>query len=81
MGELRVLLGDDHAVLRHGSGKILEERRDWRVVAEAGTGRDAVRDTLECNPDVAVLDIGMALLNGIEATPGRSRAVRLRCGC
>src|SRR5262245_47771478 len=68
MGELRVLLGDDHTVLRHGLRKILEERRDWRVVAEAGNGRDAVRDTVEFNPDVAVLDIGMPLLNGIEAT-------------
>ncbi len=68
MGELRVLLGDDHAVLRHGLRKILEERRDWRVVAEAGNGRDAVREALALNPDVAVLDIGMPLLNGIEAT-------------
>jgi two-component system response regulator NreC len=68
MGELRVLLGDDHTVLRHGLRKILEDRRDWRVVAEAGNGRDAVREALERNPDVAVLDIGMPLLNGIEAT-------------
>jgi DNA-binding NarL/FixJ family response regulator len=68
MGELRVLLGDDHAELRHGLRKILEERRDWRVVAEAGNGRDAVREALALNPDVAVLDIGMPLLNGIEAT-------------
>jgi DNA-binding NarL/FixJ family response regulator len=68
MGELRVLLGDDHTVLRHGLRKILEERRDWRVVAEAGNGRDAVREAIELAPDVAVLDIGMPLLNGIEAT-------------
>jgi DNA-binding NarL/FixJ family response regulator len=68
MGELRVLLGDDHTVLRQGLRKILEERRDWRVVAEAGNGRDAVREALALNPDVAVLDIGMPLLNGIEAT-------------
>jgi DNA-binding NarL/FixJ family response regulator len=68
MGELRVLLGDDHTVLRQGLRKILEERRDWRVVAEAGNGRDAVREALALTPDVAVLDIGMPLLNGIEAT-------------
>lgn len=68
MDELRVLLGDDHTVLRQGLRKILEDRRDWRVVAEAGNGRDAVREALELNPDVAVLDIGMPLLNGIEAT-------------
>jgi DNA-binding NarL/FixJ family response regulator len=66
--ELHVLLGDDHAVLRQGLRKILEDRRDWRVVAEAGNGRDAVRQAIELNPDIAVLDIGMPLLNGIEAT-------------
>jgi DNA-binding NarL/FixJ family response regulator len=66
--ELRVLLGDDHAVLRQGLRKILEDRRDWRVVAEAGNGRDAVRAAIEITPDVAVLDIGMPLLNGVEAT-------------
>lgn len=68
MDELRVLLGDDHTVLRQGLRKILEDRRDWRVVAEAGNGRDAVRGAIEHNPHVAVLDIGMPLLNGIEAT-------------
>ena len=68
MSELRVLLGDDHAVLRQGLRKILEDRRDWRVAAEAGNGRDAVREALELKPDVAVLDIGMPILNGIEAT-------------
>ena len=68
MDEIRVLLGDDHTVLRQGLRKILEDRRDWRVVAEAGNGRDAVREAIEQNPDVAVLDIGMPLLNGIEAT-------------
>jgi two-component system, NarL family, response regulator NreC len=66
--EVRVLLGDDHTVLRQGLRKILEDRRDLRVVAEAGNGRDAVREAIEQNPDVAVLDIGMPLLNGIEAT-------------
>jgi two-component system, NarL family, response regulator NreC len=66
--ELRVLLGDDHTVLRQGLRKILEDRRDWRVVAEAGNGRDAVREAIDKTPDVAVLDIGMPLLNGIEAT-------------
>jgi two-component system response regulator NreC len=68
VSELRVLLGDDHAVLRQGLRKILEDRRDWRVVAEAGNGRDAVREALEQKPEVAVLDIGMPILNGIEAT-------------
>ena len=68
MDELRVLLGDDHVVLRQGLRKILEDRRDWRVIGEAGNGRDAVREAIELDPDIAVLDIGMPLLNGIEAT-------------
>lgn len=54
--------------MRHGLRKILEAHRDWQVVAEAGDGRDAVKQVLEHQPDVAVLDIGMPLLNGIEAT-------------
>lgn len=61
-------MGDDHTVVRQGLRKILEERGDWEVVAEAGDGRAAVRHVLELVPDVAVLDIGMPLLNGIEAT-------------
>ncbi len=68
MGELKLLLGDDHTLMRQGLRKILEENPGWRVIAEAGNGRDAVRDMLALEPDVAVLDIGMPLLNGIEAT-------------
>ena len=68
MAKLRILLGDDHKLLRHGLKKILQERGDWEVVAEAGDGREAVRQALEVKPDVAILDIGMPLLNGIEAT-------------
>ena len=68
MPKLRVVLGDDHTIVRQGIRKILEERRDWEVVAEAGDGREAVKKVLEQQPDVAILDIGMPLLNGIEAT-------------
>src|SRR5688500_16477460 len=53
--------------MRQGLKKILEERSDWDIVAEAGDGRAAVRETLALEPDVAVLDIGMPLLNGIDA--------------
>jgi DNA-binding NarL/FixJ family response regulator len=62
------LLGDDHTLLRQGLRKILQERPDWDVVAEAGDGREAVRQALAVQPDVAILDIGMPLMNGIEAT-------------
>jgi two-component system, NarL family, response regulator NreC len=68
VGKLRILLGDDHTMVRHGFRKILESRADWQVVAEAGDGREAVRQTLALQPHVAVLDIGMPRLNGIEAT-------------
>jgi two-component system response regulator NreC len=65
---MRILLGDDHTLVRQGLRKILEAQRDWVIVGEAGNGREAVRQTLSSQPDVAVLDIGMPLLNGIEAT-------------
>ena len=68
MPKLRVVLGDDHTIVRQGIRKILEERHEWEVVAEAGDGREAVKKVLEHEPDVAILDIGMPLLNGIEAT-------------
>jgi two-component system response regulator NreC len=65
---LRILLGDDHTLVRQGLRKILEEIADWQVIAEASDGRDAVQKTLSLEPEVAILDIGMPLLNGIEAT-------------
>ena len=68
MAKLRILLGDDHRLLRHGLRKILQERPDWEVVAEAGDGREAVCQALAVQPDVAILDIGMPLMNGIDAT-------------
>jgi two-component system response regulator NreC len=68
MAKLRILLGDDHTLLRHGLRKILEDKTDWEVVAEAGNGRDAVDAAVTLKPDVAILDVGMPLLNGIDAT-------------
>ena len=68
MARLHILLGDDHTLVRQGLRKILEDQPEWKVVAEAGNGRDAVQHAVTLKPDVAVLDIGMPLLNGIEAT-------------
>jgi len=66
--KLRLLLGDDHTLVRHGLRKILEERPDWEIVGEADDGRSAVKKAAALQPDVAILDIGMPLLNGIDAT-------------
>ncbi len=68
MSRLRILLGDDHTIVRQGLRKILEDQPEWEVVAEACNGREAVVQALELEPDVAVLDIGMPVLSGIEAT-------------
>ena len=68
MSRLRILVADDHALMRQGLRKILEERPEWKVVAEVGNGREAVHQTELLKPDIAVLDIGMPLLNGLECT-------------
>jgi DNA-binding NarL/FixJ family response regulator len=65
---LRILVADDHQVVRTGLRTLLETRSGWKVCAEAVNGREAVEKARELKPDVAVLDIGMPLLNGIEAT-------------
>ena len=67
MSRLRILLADDHTVVRQGLRKILEARPQWEVVAEAADGREAVKQAEEVKPDVAIMDVAMPLLNGIEA--------------
>jgi len=68
MAVLRILIADDHSVVRAGLRTLLESRPGWEVCAEASDGRDAVEKASKLKPDVAVLDIGMPLLNGVEAT-------------
>lgn len=63
---IRILLADDYAMVRQGFRALLE-REGIRVVAEAADGREAVRLACELRPDVAVLDLAMPLLNGLEA--------------
>jgi len=64
---LRFLLADDHQVVRQGLRSILEAQHDCQVVAEAADGRRAVALTKELNPDIAILDITMPALNGLDA--------------
>jgi DNA-binding NarL/FixJ family response regulator len=68
VGQIRILLADDHTVIRSGLRLLLEQQSDLNVVAEAGNGREAVELVPKFRPEVAVLDIGMPQLNGIEAT-------------
>lgn len=65
---IRILLADDHSILRQGLRRILEADTEFAVVAEAGSGLQAVQMAVSHEPDVAVVDIGMKDLNGIEAT-------------
>jgi two-component system response regulator NreC len=64
---IRIILADDHAVMRRGLRLVLEEQKDFQVVGEASDGREAVTLVETLKPDVAVLDITMPNMNGIEA--------------
>jgi DNA-binding NarL/FixJ family response regulator len=68
MDEMRLLVADDHELVRTGLRTLLEKQPGWKVEAEAADGRDAVAKAIELKPDVAVLDISMPHLNGLEAT-------------
>ncbi len=68
MAKIKVLIADDHAVVREGTRQILEQEPDISVVAEAGDGEEAVRMAEEFKPDVAIIDIAMPRVDGIEAT-------------
>jgi DNA-binding NarL/FixJ family response regulator len=68
MSSIRVLLVDDHAVVREALKALLDTQADIQVVGEAGDGRQAVRLADELVPDVVIMDIVMPLMNGIEAT-------------
>ena len=67
MTPLRILVADDHTLVRQGLRKILESQPGWTVVGEGGDGRDAVQQTMDVQPDVVIMDIAMPRLNGVEA--------------
>jgi len=68
MKSLRILIADDHEVVRQGVRTIVEAQSGWSVVAEAQNGLEAIRQAQEMKPDIALLDISMPQLNGLEAT-------------
>jgi DNA-binding NarL/FixJ family response regulator len=71
---VRILIADDHDVVRSGLRQILEAHANWEVVAEASDGRDAIIKADETKPDIAIIDYSLPILNGVEVT----RQVRAR---
>jgi DNA-binding NarL/FixJ family response regulator len=67
MKTLSILLADDHDLLRRGVKSLLQSRADWEVCCEAHTGREAVSKAEKMKPDIAILDISMPDLNGVDA--------------
>jgi len=65
---IRILIADDHDIVRCGLRRLIEAQADWQVVAEAGDGKEAVGKAVDTKPDIAVLDYSMPLINGVETT-------------
>jgi DNA-binding NarL/FixJ family response regulator len=65
---IQILIADDHEIVRRGLRALLENQSKWNVVGEAVTGREAIEKAKQFTPDVAIIDIGMPELNGLEAT-------------
>jgi DNA-binding NarL/FixJ family response regulator len=70
----RILIADDHEVVRSGLRAILEAHEGWEVVAEACDGKEAISKAVETKPDVAIIDYSLPMMNGVEAT----RQIRAR---
>ena len=68
MAKIRILIADDHAVLREGMRRLLEQESDMEVIGEANDGQEAVKLAAELEPDVILMDIVMPQLSGVEAT-------------
>jgi len=72
---IKILIADDHEVVRAGLRALLSEQPNWQVVAEAADGKEAVAQALKTAPDVAIVDYSLPVLNGLEVT----RQIRQRC--
>jgi DNA-binding NarL/FixJ family response regulator len=72
---VRILLADDHGVVRSGLRSFLEARTDFSICAEASNGREAIDLAVRKRPDVAILDISLSVINGVEATRQIRRGV------
>lgn len=72
---IRILLADDHALVREGTRRLLETESDVEVVAEAASGEEAIEAARRLHPDIAIIDIAMPGIGGIEAT----RAIKIHC--
>lgn len=68
MRKLRILIIDDHALVRRGARDVLNSQRGWKVVGEAANGIEAVDKAIALKPDVAIVDVGIPDLDGIEVT-------------
>ena len=68
MKKLRVLLADDHKVVRDGLRLLIDGQPDMQVIGEAGNGLEALRQARDLKPDVVVMDLSMPELNGLQAT-------------
>jgi DNA-binding NarL/FixJ family response regulator len=75
MSTLKILIADDHDVVRKGLRMLIEEHPGWQICAEARSGREAVEKAIQLTPDIAILDVSMPDLNGFEAT----RQIRKAC--
>jgi DNA-binding NarL/FixJ family response regulator len=67
MSAFRILIADDHEIVRHGIRALIESHPGWEVCAEAVDGREAVEKTVELRPDLALIDVSMPNLNGLDA--------------
>jgi DNA-binding NarL/FixJ family response regulator len=80
MNKIKILLADDHAIVREGLRKLLETDSELEIVAEARNGREAVALVGKTSPDVVIMDLAMPLMNGLTATrliTGRQKGVKV----